>query len=132
MSSGDQLAVHAERRRTADLEVEVGRVALHHLLQDGLEVERRRRAAGSRGCRTRSGSAIGIDPEEDLTVLHRLRVLDAELRVTTPANSDSISFMIFIASMMQTICPLATRVPTVTYGLAPGSGTRRTCPPSAT
>ena len=41
---------------------------------------------------------------------------------TTPATSDSISFMIFIASMMHSTWPLATRVPTDTNGLAPGSG----------
>ncbi len=41
---------------------------------------------------------------------------------SVPEYSDSISFMIFIASMMQRICPLFTREPTVTYGLAPGSG----------
>src|SRR2546427_8833696 len=33
-----------------------------------------------------------------------------------------ISFMIFIASMMHTTCPAATRLPTLTYGGAPGSG----------
>src|SRR6267154_5182354 len=41
---------------------------------------------------------------------------------TTPATSDSISFMIFIASMMQTTCPTFTREPTFTYGWAAGSG----------
>ena len=40
----------------------------------------------------------------------------------TPVISASISFMIFIASMMQTVCPELTRVPTLAYGSAPGLG----------
>ena len=40
----------------------------------------------------------------------------------TPAISASISFMIFIASMMQTVCPGVIRLPGLTYGSAPGSG----------
>ena len=43
-------------------------------------------------------------------------------QLMTPEYSDSISFMIFIASMMQRICPFETRSPTATYALAPGSG----------
>jgi hypothetical protein len=40
----------------------------------------------------------------------------------TPESSASISFMIFIASTMQTVCPVVTRCPTLMYGSAPGSG----------
>ena len=38
-SSGTEIAVQAKRRRTADLQVQVGGVALHELLQHRLEVE---------------------------------------------------------------------------------------------
>ena len=48
--SGEQIAVDAQRRRTSDLQVKVGRVQLHHLLQDRLEVER---GARLRRCRFR-------------------------------------------------------------------------------
>jgi hypothetical protein len=46
----------------------------------------------------------------------------ASISVTTPATSLSISFMIFIASMMQRVWPFDTREPIVTYGFAAGSG----------
>ena len=67
-------------------------------------------------------SAIGIDPEEDLAELHRLRRPRHSTSRITPVISASISFMIFIASMMQTVWPEVTRLPTFTYGSAPGSG----------
>ena len=43
---------------------------------------------------------------------------------TTPVTSASISFMIFMASMMQTGLPSATVLPTSTNALAPGLGDR--------
>src|SRR5688572_1053903 len=46
----------------------------------------------------------------------------ATISRTTPSYSHSISFMIFIASMMQTICPFETRWPTDTYAGELGSG----------
>src|SRR5712691_7293003 len=48
----------------------------------------------------------------------------------TPWTSDSISFMIFIASMMHTIIPGDTRVPTSTHGPAPGGGGKKNPPPA--
>src|SRR5690606_37349009 len=44
----NQLTVHAQRWRTSHLEVEVRRSALHHLLQNGLEVEARARRGALR------------------------------------------------------------------------------------
>jgi len=41
-----------------------------------------------------------------------------------PVVSDSIWFMIFIASTMHSTCPLTTRVPTSTKGAASGAGER--------
>ena len=43
---------------------------------------------------------------------------------TSPATSASISFMSFMASMMQTTWPTLTRSPTLTKGAALGSGER--------
>ena len=43
---------------------------------------------------------------------------------TTPALSDSISFMSFMASMMQSVSPTATSSPTCTNGWASGDAAR--------
>ena len=52
-----------------------------------------------------------LDQEQLLSELHRLGVLDQDLGRRGRSTSDSISFMSFIASMMQTVCPTSTRVP---------------------
>ena len=54
-----QLAVHAHRRRAAHLEVQVGRILLHHLLQDRLVVVRRGLRAGGRRLRRAGGRGRG-------------------------------------------------------------------------
>src|SRR5882724_5029373 len=41
--------------------------------------------------------------------------------VTVPARGDGIWFIVFIASMISSVCPTDTLVPTSTNGLAPGS-----------
>src|SRR5882757_11283091 len=41
--------------------------------------------------------------------------------VTVPARVDGIWFMVFIASMISSVCPIDTLVPTSMNGLAPGS-----------
>src|SRR5216683_2387647 len=41
--------------------------------------------------------------------------------VTVPARGDGIWFIVFIASMINSVCPTDTRLPTSTNGLAPGS-----------
>ena len=42
--------------------------------------------------------------------------------VTVPARGDGIWFIVFIASMISSVCPADTLVPTSMNGLAPGSG----------
>src|ERR1700741_1793522 len=42
--------------------------------------------------------------------------------VTVPARGDGIWFMVFIASMMSSVCPAETLAPTSMKGFAPGSG----------
>src|SRR5947207_1842437 len=42
--------------------------------------------------------------------------------VTVPALGDGIWFIVFIASMISSVCPTDTLVPTSMNGLAPGSG----------
>src|ERR1019366_4362231 len=44
----------------------------------------------------------------------------ASIAVTRPALSDSIWFIIFMASMMHNICPTLISIPISTNGLAPG------------
>src|SRR3990170_1656396 len=46
------------------------------------------------------------------------------MATTTPLASDSIWFMIFIASTIHRTCPLVTRLPTSTNGVASGAGAR--------
>src|SRR5712664_2797363 len=41
--------------------------------------------------------------------------------VTVPARGDGTWFMVFIASMIKSVCPTATLAPTSMNGLAPGS-----------
>src|SRR5258707_9921182 len=41
--------------------------------------------------------------------------------VTVPARGDGIWFMVFIASMISSVCPTATLAPTSMNGLVPGS-----------
>src|SRR3954447_26983357 len=48
--------------------------------------------------------------------------------VTVPARGDGIWFMVFIASMMTSVCPAVTLDPTSTKGLAPGSEAQYTVP----
>ena len=43
---------------------------------------------------------------------------------TWPSTSALISFISFIASRMQSVCPATTMSPSSTYGAAPGSGAR--------
>src|SRR5260370_12723166 len=45
-----------------------------------------------------------------------------KIRMTSPETSDSISFMSFIASTMQSACPVSTCAPTFTKASAPGLG----------
>ncbi len=59
--------------------------------------------------------------EERLAVLHRLAIL-TNISTTSPATSDSISFINFIASIMQSTCPASTFAPTVTKASALGLG----------
>src|SRR5436190_22242222 len=42
--------------------------------------------------------------------------------MTVPVRGDGIWFIVFIASMMSSVCPAETLLPTSTNGLAPGSG----------
>ena len=42
--------------------------------------------------------------------------------VTVPARGDGIWFIVFIASMISSVCPADTLLPTSMNGLAPGSG----------
>jgi hypothetical protein len=42
--------------------------------------------------------------------------------VTVPARGDGIWFIVFIASMISSVCPAETFVPTSMNGFAPGSG----------
>src|SRR4051812_922935 len=42
--------------------------------------------------------------------------------VTVPARGDGIWFIVFIASMIRSVCPADTLEPTSMNGLAPGSG----------
>jgi hypothetical protein len=58
-------------------------------------------------------SAIRIHPVKDLAVLDR-RGISTHTSRMTPETSASISFMIFIASMMQTVWPEVTRDPSCT------------------
>ena len=51
-----------------------------------------------------------LDGKQRFAVLHRLAVLH-ELRHDGPETSDSISFISFIDSMMQSTCPGVTRSP---------------------
>ena len=62
----------------------------------------------------RPGRGPGRTPPAAASSTHTSRI--------TPVISASISFMIFIASMMQTVWPEVTRLPTFTYDSAPGSG----------
>ena len=55
---------------------------------------------------------LRIDLVEYLAVFDWLGILRQDLLRMTPEYSDSISFMIFIASMMQSVCPFETRSPT--------------------
>ena len=85
------------------------------LLQDRLEVESGRWPGVRRRCGRRARVAAGLSHWDRCgrgPVRTRPGARPARgSPVTTPANSDSISFMIFIASMMQRICPFETRVP---------------------
>ena len=62
-----------------------------------------------------------LDDEQRLTELHRLAVLDHD-GLILPAFSDSIWFIIFIASMMHSTWPTSTSSPISTNCLAPGVG----------
>src|SRR5215470_4990576 len=42
--------------------------------------------------------------------------------VTVPARGEGIWFIVFIASMIRSVCPTSTLAPTSMKGLAPGSG----------
>ena len=102
-----ELAVDAQRRRTSDLQVQVGRVALDHLLQDRLEVECRSRRGPAGAERRRCvGLAIRDRSGRGPARTRRAARSAARISLTTPEYSDSISFMIFIASMMQSDLPL--------------------------
>ena len=46
------------------------------------------------------------------------------MAVTMPALGAGMWFMVFMASMISSVWPWATRVPTSTKGAAPGSGAR--------
>jgi hypothetical protein len=59
--------------------------------------------------------------EQRLAELDRLAVLAQDAAIGA-AKSASISFMIFMASMMQTGSPSLTTLPTSTKALAPGAG----------
>ena len=65
---------------------------------------------------TRAGSRTEIRRIRPAAVLHQL----ARRRV--PRASDSISFISFIDSMMQSTCPRSHRSPTFTKGGEPGEG----------
>src|SRR5262249_1401430 len=56
----DQFAVHAQRRRPTDLQVDVRSVATDHLLKDRLEVDARGRAGRRRRRRRRGYRRGGI------------------------------------------------------------------------
>src|SRR5215216_1565163 len=48
--------------------------------------------------------------------------------VTVPARGDGIWFIVFIASMIRSVCPADTLEPTSMNGLAPGSGAQYAVP----
>src|ERR1700724_4410027 len=48
--------------------------------------------------------------------------------VTVPARGEGIWFIVFIASMITSVCPADTLLPTSMNGLAPGSGDQYAVP----
>jgi hypothetical protein len=64
-----------------------------------------------------------FDDEQRLAELDRLAVLAQDAQ-TLPLQSASISFMIFMASMMQTGSPSLMLLPTSTNAFAPGLAAR--------
>jgi hypothetical protein len=73
--------------------------------------------------RSLSGWSRGLDGKKPLAVLDRLSVLDVSVD-DLALVSDVISFISFIASMMQSTWSFWTRSPTSTNEAAPGSGQR--------
>ena len=65
-----------------------------------------------------------LDAEEDVAVLDRRAVLDDDGAMMVPDFSALISFITFIASMMQSVWPSATVSPTETKRSASGVGRR--------
>ena len=65
-----------------------------------------------------------LDDHQRLAELDRLAVLDQDLRSRVPARGAGIWFMVFIASMISSVWPARTWLPTSTKGRAPGSGPR--------
>ena len=100
---------------------------------------RARAARGSRARRSRPGSRPApartrlqrvqrlagdrLELEQELAVLDRLRVLDVD-RADDALVSALTSFISFIASRMQSVCPAATVSPISTNGGEPGCGAR--------
>ena len=104
-----QLAVQPNGGGPADLEQQVGGVPLDHLGDGLLEVE------------GRTGEAPAAFAAQPLGSTRKRTCPNStgwpsstKISRTMPAISASISFMIFIASMMHTVWPGVTRVPTLT------------------
>ena len=94
-----QLAVEPDRRGPTDLEEQIGGVPLDHLGDGLLEIE-----ASRLGGRRRFGLSHWDRPGRAPGRTRPAGVLH-QISRTTPAISASISFMIFIASMMHTVWP---------------------------
>ena len=131
-----QVAVEAARR--ADADVLVGEPHVQRVLVglgvhgDGLDAELAARADDPQGnlaairdqdlVEHQLGS-LTFTRKQPLAELDRLAVLDVDRRDLAIASL-SISFISFIASMMQSTWPFFTSSPTSTKGGAPGSGER--------
>ncbi len=66
---------------------------------------------------------VSLDDHQRLAELDRLAVLDQDLG-HRPARGAGIWFIVFIASMISSVSPARTTLPTSTKGRAPGSGPR--------
>ena len=106
----DEVRVQSQRWGTADLEVQVGRALTHHALQCGFQIKARARRRRSDGDWSGTGDhrhviasqPVGSRRKSTWPYSTAFASVTFTSR-TTPSNSDSSSFMIFIASMMHTI-----------------------------
>ena len=70
-----------------------------------------------------SHPALLLDNDQRFAEFDRLAVLDENLRHGA-ARVEGIWFIVFIASMIKSVCPTATLLPISMKGLAPGSEAR--------